>query len=234
MHSRLRITAAAFVVAGALGVNDARTQGIPVIDVANLIQTIQQVLDDITSIENQVQQITQLQHQLESINGVRNLGNVFNNPMLKNYVPAEAYTYLNAIDTSGYAGLSATARVLRDARMVYNCLDLNGTARTSCQAALAQPYQQKGLLQDAMRTAAGRLSQIQSLMGQIDATSDQKGVQEIQARISAENALLAHEMSQVQMLQGMADSEERIARSRDRERQHEMLVRTGRLADYLP
>jgi type IV secretion system protein VirB5 len=32
-------------------------------------------------------------------------------------------------------------------------------------------------------------------------------------------------MSQVQMLQGMADSEERIARSRDRERQYETLNR---------
>ena len=63
----------------------------------------------------------------------------------------------------------------------------------------------------------------QALMGQINATSDQKAVLEIQARIGAENALLAHEMSQVQMLQGMADSEERIARSRDRERQYEML-----------
>ena len=99
---------------------------------------------------------------------------------------------------------------------------------------LAQPYQQKGLLQDAMKSAAGRLSQIQSLMGQINATSDQKAVQEIQARIGAENALLAHEMSQVQMLQGMADSEERIARSRERERQYQMLVRTGKVADYLP
>ncbi len=234
MHTRFKITAAAFVMTGVFGASEVRAQGIPVIDVANLIQTIQQVLDDITSIENQVQQITQLQQQLNSINGVRNLGNVFNNPVLKNYVPAQAYTYLNAIDTSGYAGLNATARVLRDARMVYNCLDLNGTARTNCQSTLAQPYQQKGLLQDAMRTAAGRLSQIQSLMGQIDATTDQKGVQEIQARIGAENALLAHEMSQVQMLQGMADSEERIARSRERELQHEMLVRTGRLADYLP
>ena len=99
MHTHFKVTAAAFVMAGVFGVSDARAQGIPVIDVANLIQTIQQVLDDITSIENQVQQITQLQHQLNSINGFRNLGNVFNNPMLKNYVPAEAYTYLNAIDT---------------------------------------------------------------------------------------------------------------------------------------
>ena len=86
----------------------------------------------------------------------------------------------------------------------------------------------------AQDAAAGRLSQIQSLMGQINATSDQKAVQEIQARIGAENAMLAHEMSQLQMLQGLADSEERIARSRDRERQYEMLARTGKLADFLP
>ena len=223
---------AALVIA--LGASSARAQGIPVIDVANLIQTIQQVLDDVTSIENQVQQITQLQNQLKSINGMRNLGNVFNNPLLQNYVPAQAYAVLNAVDTSGYAALSATAKSLRDASMVYNCLDRAGAARTRCQATLAQPYQQKGLLQDAMKSAAGRLSQIQSLMNQIDATSDQKGVQEIQARIDAENAMLGHEMSQIQMLQGMGDSDERIARSQERERQYEMLARTGRISDYLP
>jgi type IV secretion system protein VirB5 len=191
-------------------------------------------MNDVTEINNQVQQITQLQSQLNSINGMRNLGNILNNPLLRNYVPAEAYTYLNAINTSGYSGLNATAKTLRDAGMVYNCMDLAGAARTGCQAALAQPYQQKGLLQDAMKSAAGRLTQINSLMDQINTTSDQKAVQEIQARIGAENALLAHEISQVQMLQGMADSEERIARSRERERQYQMLGRTGKVSDYLP
>jgi type IV secretion system protein VirB5 len=231
MHTRLKVAAAVLI---AFGANGARAQGIPVIDVANLVQTILQVLNDVTKISNQVQQITELQNQLNSINGIRNLGQVFNNPMLKNYVPAEAYTYLNAVNTSGYSGLNATAKALRDAGMVYNCMDLAGGARTDCQAALAQPYQQKGLLQDAMKSASGRLSQINALMDQINGTSDQKAIQEIQARIGAENALLAHEVSQVQMLQGMADSEERIARSRERERQYQMLGRTGRIADYLP
>jgi type IV secretion system protein VirB5 len=138
------------------------------------------------------------------------------------------------VQTSGYAGLGGTGKLLRDAGMVYNCADLAGAARTDCQAALAQPYQHKGLLQDAMSSAANRLTQIQSLMDQINVTTDQKSVQEIQARIGAENALLAHEASQIQMLQGMADSEERIARSRDRERQYQMLGRAGRIADYLP
>lgn len=234
MARRLKLLTVALAVAAGCATAPARAQGVPVIDIANLIQTILQVVNDITEIANQVEQITRLQDQLESINGLRNLGNVFNNPQLKNYVPPEAYNLLNAVNSRGYGGLTGTAKALRDANMIYNCMDLAGAARTACQAALAQPYQQKGLLQDAMHAAAGRLAQIQSLMGQIDATTDQKAVQEIQARIGAENALLAHEVSQVQMLQGMADSEERIARSKDRERQYETLVRTGKIADFLP
>jgi type IV secretion system protein VirB5 len=195
---------------------------------------VQQVVNDITKIQNQVQQITQLQNHLASINGMRSLGNVFNNPQLRNYVPAEAYTVVNAVNTSGYSGLTGTAKALRDASMVYNCMDLAGDERQRCQASLAQPYQHKGLLQDAMTSAAGRLAQIQALMNQVNLTTDQKAVQEIQARIGAENALLAHEATQLQMLVGMADSEERIARSRDRERQLQMLTRTGRIADHLP
>ncbi len=216
-----------------LGSSSSHAQGIPVIDIANLIQTIQQVLDDITTIENQVQQISQLQTQVESMNGSRLLGTISNNPALRNYVPANAYSFVNAVNSGGYNGLNGTAKALRDAGMVYNCMDLSGSSRTNCQAGLAQPYQLKGLLQDAMQSASGRLAQISALMGQIDATTDQKSVQEIQARIGAENALLAHEMSQVQMLQGMADSEERIARSKDRERQYETLGRVGKISDFL-
>ena len=231
MKPRLHLAAVALSLAALSPAS--RAQGIPVIDVANLIQAVMQVLNDVTKIANQVEQIEALQNQLASINGVRNLGNVYDSAALKNYVPSNAFNLVNAVDTSGYGGLTATSKTLRDATMIYNCQDRSGAARTDCQARLAQPYQQKGLLQDAMTAASGRLVQIKSLMNQIDGTSDQKAVLEIQARIGAENAMLAHEMSQVQMLTGMADSEERIARSRDRERQAEMLSRTGKISDYL-
>jgi len=65
-------------------------QGIPVIDAANLVQTVQQVVNDITKINNQVQQIGQLQSQLASMNGVRGLGTILDNPLLRNYVPEKA------------------------------------------------------------------------------------------------------------------------------------------------
>lgn len=235
MKPRFRLAAIALSAAVPLAsfAPTSQAQGIPVIDVANLVQTIMQVLNDVTEIANQVEQIRALQSQLESINGMRNLGNVFDSDALKNYIPANAFNLVNAVNTSGYGGLAGTAKTLRDAQMVYNCLDRAGSARITCQASLAQPYQQKGLLQDAMKAASGRLDQIKSLMNQINSTGDQKAVLEIQARIGAENAMLQHEMSQVQMLTGMADSEERVARSRDRERQAEMLNRTGKISDYL-
>ena len=221
-------------LAAVLSTAAVRAQGIPVIDAANLVQTIQQVTNDLTKINNQVQQIAQLQSQLASINGMRNLGNVNDNPLLRNYVPAEVFRVVDAVRAAGYGGLNGSAKTLRDASMVYNCLERDGAARTACQAALAEPYQYKGLLQDAMQAASGRLAQIGALMGRVNATTDQKSIQEVQARIGAENALLAHEMSQLQMLQGMADADERIARSRDRERQYQMLTRSGRIADFLP
>ena len=229
---KLRTTIIATLI-GLLASETTQAQGIPVIDAANLVQAVQQVIDGLTQINNQVQQITQLQTQLDSINGARNLGRIFDNPRLRNYLPPEAYASINAIDISGYAGLTGSGKVLRDASVHYNCLDLEGTARIACQAVLAQPYQYKGLLQDAMKAASGRLSQVDALMNEINATRDQKAIQELQARIGAEGVLLSHEASQVQLLQAMADSEERIARSRDHERKYEVLNRAGKIADFL-
>jgi type IV secretion system protein VirB5 len=232
MHAHLKFRVLTALLVG-IGAEQCQAQGIPVIDAANLVQTIIQAKNGITEITNQIQQIKQLQKQLDGAQGLRGLGKILNDPKLRNYVPAKAFDQLNAIDSEGAAGLIATAKTLRNAGMVYNCLDRKGDSRKTCQAALAQPYQYKGLLQDAMAAASGRLAQINGLMDEIDATADQKSIQEIQARISAENALLAHEVSQLQMLQGMADSDERIARSRERERQNEMLLRDTTLAKFL-
>ena len=134
-----------------LSPGSAQAGGIPVIDAANLLQTLQQVRADITKITNQVQQIVQLQKQIESLSGIRNLGDVFNNPLLRNYVPAEAYTVLNAVNTGGYAGLKGSAKALRDLGMIYNCLDRAGDDRKRCQAELAQPYQHKPCQRKSLR-----------------------------------------------------------------------------------
>lgn len=77
MNIRLQAASVFFALATTLMVfspGRVNAQGIPVIDAANLIQTIQQVMNDITAINNQVQQISHLQSQVNSTTGTRHLG----------------------------------------------------------------------------------------------------------------------------------------------------------------
>lgn len=224
---------AAFCVSLLFGAGAANA-GIPVIDVAGLVQAVQEVLQSIQQIENQIRQIEQMEAQVTAITGSRNLGAVLNNPALQNYIPPTATSLMTSIQSVGYSGLSGSARTMRDSQMTYNCLDRTGDARTQCQASLAIPYQQKAFMDDAMSSARGRIDQIQSLMQQINLTTDQKGVDEIQARIAAENALLQHEQTQISLARGAAEAQQRIAESRAREAQMQQASRTGRLSDYTP
>ena len=230
-----RTTVARIALAASLAFTgaSANAQGIPVMDIDAIIQSILEVMQSLQQIENQIQQIRQLDSQVRAISGMRNLGQILNSPLLQNYVPADAMRIVSTIESGGYSGLSGTGKALRDARMTYNCLEMAGDARVNCQSTLAQPYQQKAFMVDAMTAARGRIAQIQSLMSQIDATDDAKGVAEIQARIEAENALLQHEQSQINMAKGVADAEARIEVSRDKEAQLQQATRTGHLADYV-
>lgn len=217
----------------ALGANAANA-GIPVIDVASLVQAVQEVMQSIQQIQNQITQIQQLESQIEGVTGTRNLGAILNNPLLQNYIPANATQLLGDVSSSGYGGLTSTAKTLRDAQMTYNCLNLGGSAKTNCQSTLAMPYQNKALLQDAMDAASGRITQIKNLMQQINTTTDEKGVLEIQARIQSENAMLQHQMTQINLARGIAEADARIAESRAKEGQLQQSTRTGKLSDFVP
>jgi len=208
--------------------------GIPVIDVAAIVQAILDVLNGITQIENQYQQIVGMGRQIESISNARSLGDVLNNPLLQNYVPRDASTLVRSLETGGYGTLTGASRALRDAQMTYNCLDVDDAAkRTNCQSMLAKPYQQKAFMEDALAKARDRVSQINSLMSRAGTTVDQKEIQEVTARIGAENALLQHEVSQIALMRGLAEADQRVAESRAREGQLEQASRNRRLADFI-
>ncbi|MEK8034266.1 type IV secretion system protein [Ideonella sp. DXS29W] len=243
MHIPATKTTKALVLALSLTLftSASRSQGIPVIDLQQLLQAIQQVMQGLEELENQITQIQQLDDQIDqmetqvkSMTGSRALGLILNDKDLQNYVPSNVTTIVKNVDSRGYASLTATAKSLRDARMVYNCADLSGQARTDCQAQLGQPYQAKAIMMDALEAAKGRIGQIEGLMNQINATQDPKAVAEIQARLDAENALLQHEQAQINMARGMSEAERAVAESRAREAQLQQTSRTGRLSDYVP
>lgn len=210
--------------------------GIPVIDVAALVQAVQEVMNSVTQISHQVTQITnqyqqiqQMSEQLQSINGMRGLLNVANSSQFRDYIPQGAAQTLQAINNNGYGSLTGAARASRDAGMVYNCLEIgNANERNSCQAQLAQPFQIREYINDAMQRASQRMTQIEDLRTSAGATDDQKAIQEAQARIGVEQAMLLHELSQVQLLANRMKAEEAVQIARSRERQAAQATKTTR------
>jgi len=204
---------------------EVNAQGIPVIDAANLTQAVQNVVDDAQRFEQLAQTIEQLQMTYGSLTGLRNLAAALNNPAFQNYLPPAVYQLYNDVNALGYGGLTTRGKALRDAAMVYNCLELSGNAQTNCQAMLAMPYQYKATVNDAQDRSAQRVTQINALMQQANNTTDPKGIAEAAARIDAENALLAHEATQAQLANMSADADQRVRSSQQLEAQLANLVR---------
>ena len=206
-------------------VGQASAQGIPVIDTANLLQAVQNVLDDEQRFEQLAHTIAQLQITYHSLTGMRNLAAALNNPAFQNYLPPAVYLLYNDVAALGYGALSQRAKALRDDAMVYNCLELAGPSQTSCQAMLAMPYQYKASINDAQDRSAQRVTQINALLQQANDTQDPKAIAEAQARIEGESALLAHEATQAQLAGMGSDADQRVRSSQQLEAQLANLVR---------
>ena len=86
----------AWVMAASLGLAGHAHAGIPTLDVANLVSSLQQVFAWIEQYEQMMQQIQGIQRQVQqaeqtynSLSGIRNMGDLVNNPALRSYMPSE-------------------------------------------------------------------------------------------------------------------------------------------------
>jgi type IV secretion system protein VirB5 len=203
--------------------SNAAHAGIPVLDVANLAQAVQQVLAWSQQYQQMVSQIQQMQSQYKSLTGSRNLGDILNNPMLQGVVPADVATVFNSLNQGGYAGLTSAAQGIRNATMKYNCENMTGDTQIACQAALNTNAQAQAYQQSALQLITQRVSQIQSLQSQINTTQDPKAIAELQARITAENTQVSNDANRIAVMQALAQSQRQAADQALREQTMKML-----------
>lgn len=209
--------ASLFVVCSAGWVGDARA-GIPVIDVANLAQAIEQVMAWGRQYQQMVQEYEQMVRQYESMTGTRNLGQILNNPELRGVVPAEISQVYSAVQVGGMAGLTAAARSIRNAALIYDCSERTGEDQRTCQALLNQNAQTQAYARNALETVSGRVNQIEALMTRINSTDDPKSIAELQARLQGEVAQVANDQNRLAVLREIAASERTAAQQLLRER----------------
>lgn len=204
------------------GSHAARAQ-IPVTDGASISQGITQQIETMSKwklqYDQMISQIDQAKQQYASLTGSRGLGNIMNDPALRNYLPADWQAVYDSVKNGGYNGLSGTAKTVYDTNKIFDgCAHLSGNEqRLSCEARAVKGSQDKGFALDAYNAAKGRINQIDQLMGKINETQDPKAIAELQGRIAVEQANIQNEQTKLQLYAMVAAAEDRVQQQRQAE-----------------
>ena len=213
MNKRFAHIAAALALAVSL---PAGASGIPVIDGANLGQSMMNHIESVAKYVEQIDQLksqlAQLEKQYKAITGSRGLGQILMDPRFRQYLPEEWKSVYDAVRRGGYPGLNGDAKGVLDAIRKYDaCANmLVATEKSTCEALASKGVQDKVFYEKAFDLATERVNQIEGLMQKISTTEDQKAIAELQARIAIEQASLQNEHTKLQMFGLIQQAEQRI------------------------
>jgi type IV secretion system protein VirB5 len=197
--------------------------GIPVIDVANLAQAIQQVLSWVQQYQQMTTQLQQQVQQIQAITGGRGMEALM--PMsnaARNYLPPDYAQLMQAVNgaSATYAGLSGQVQSITAANAVLTNGQL-GTMTPQMRQVVEQGRRSAAMLsamtQSAQQNSSQRFAALQQLITQIGASGDDKAIQDLQGRIVAEQAMLTNEQNKLQALYQTAQAEQLAQQQRVRE-----------------
>ena len=198
--------------------------GIPVIDSANLVQSVMQALSWMQQLQQMQQQIVQAEQQITAITGSRNMGSLLNNLALAGVVPSDVNAVYQAIRAGGPQGLTAAAQIIRNSRMLYNCEGKTGEALRICQNLLNQVPQSQAYYANTYQMLEGRMYQIRALTNRINTTEDAKAILELNGRIAAEQAQVGNDTNRIMTMKAMIEAEEKAGQQEQQERVLKMLA----------
>jgi type IV secretion system protein VirB5 len=205
--------------------------GIPVIDVtavANLIQQVMYWQQQISGMQKQYDQLKDSKDQLtqthNAMTGTRGMEQVLStSEIARNYLPPSYGELTNTLSGSSasYAGLASQVQSIMNANSI-----LSGSQMETLSPELRQIVEQgrqsaamlNGMTQSAYQSTSQRFSGLQLLINRIATAQDPKAIQDLQARIQAEQNMLTNEQTKLQSLYQIARAEEAAQQQRLRER----------------
>ena len=204
--------------------------GIPVIDVANLAQSIEQVVAWGQQNAQMVEQITQLRNQYaqltntyNSMTGNRGLGTLLNGAVdqaARRYVPGDA-TQLGQLSSgvAGFGSLQATINRYKSSvtSLPTTWFPAGSPAANTLASRVNSLATQQALGEAAYTSNAQRTADLEDMISTIGTADDPKAIAEINARIAAQQALIANESTRIQALTYMQQLEKQQNEQRARE-----------------
>lgn len=200
--------------------SSARAQ-FAVVDVASVAQLVQQAQTLAQQLEAARAQLAQAQLQYQSITGNRGMQSLLNGTV-RNYLPSQ-WSQLDGVlqgNSGSYSALSAEFQADLGANSVLSSQQLaalSNDERTQIVSARNAVALLQALSQIELGNASGRFASIQQLIDAIPTAGDQKGILDLQARITAEQGMLQNEQTKLQVLYQAVQSQQWATRERQRE-----------------
>lgn len=184
-----------------------------VVDAPALIQLVQQVANAEQQLVTLKNQLTQAQQELQSMTGARGMEQLLSGTV-RNYLPANWSQVAGAVQgPSGFGSLSSDMQNISSMNAVLTpqrLALLPASTQQQIQASRQWSAMQQAISHQALSNASSRFNSLQSLISAIPSATDQKGALDLQARISAELAMLQNEQNKLAVLaqstQGQQDA----------------------------
>lgn len=141
----------------------------------------------------------QLVEQYRSLNGIRGMANLVNDPVSRKYLPQDFQIAVN----SGYGNWSSLLQIL------------NSEARMTPEQRYAKFKRQiaidEAMTAEAYKQASMRFEAIQILLDKVNNAPDAKDIADLAARIQAEQVMLQNEQNKMSMMSKMQEIQTRRA-----------------------
>ena len=215
------LLAAVVTIGLAFGMPRAAYAQFAVIDVASIVQLVQQVQQLEQQVATAKSQLAQAQSEYAPITGGRGMEQLLSGTN-RNYLPANWSQVSQILSGSagGFPQLSAQYNALVASNAVLTPAQI-GALSVAQQSQLNAARQSPALLQSTARTAlansSDRFAALQQLISAIGGAADQKASLDLTARITAEQAMLQNEQTKLQVLYQITQSQEWARAQRARE-----------------
>jgi type IV secretion system protein VirB5 len=208
---RARLTAFLTAVLLSNSLTPVHASGIPVVDAASIadraikhVETLAKYAEQIAVLRDQLES---QKRQLEALTGTRNLGDILNNPAIRDALPADARDILRA-SNGGLGGISdAVERIEREERLTgnYEQDKKNLDARAEKIAVRSQ-----AMMEQTQKAMTARVKQVDQLQAKINQAQDPKAIADLQARLLVEQANIQADQTRADMLTRQIEAEQAL------------------------
>jgi len=177
----------------------------------NQAETIAKWVEQLGAMRQQLEQMRQVYGTLQ---GTRNLGSLMNNDLLTQYLPQDYLAAVQGMKGGGgaFSGISGSLDDIVRSHQLRSCAELNvdPQMRAACTDQWRRLALHKQIGDMGYRKASENIRNLQTFVGSINASTDQKAISEVQARIQVETVRIQNEQIKLSAIQAMEEADRRL------------------------